>query len=78
MELQKFSYDNRMTRNFAIATIVWGVVGLCVGLLIALQIFIPAMNFGLEFTTFGRTRPVHTNAVIFAFVGNAIFTAVYY
>jgi len=78
MELQKFSYDNRMTRNFAIATIVWGVVGLCVGLLIALQIYIPAMNFGLEFTTFGRTRPVHTNAVIFAFVGNAIFTAVYY
>jgi len=78
MELQKFSYDNRMTRNFAIATIVWGVVGLCVGLLIALQIYIPAMNFGLEFTTFGRTRPVHTNAIIFAFVGNAIFTAVYY
>lgn len=78
MELQKFSYDNRMTRNFAIATIVWGVVGLLAGLLIALQIYIPAMNFGLEFTTFGRTRPVHTNAVIFAFVGNAIFTAVYY
>ena len=78
MELQKFSYDNRMTRNFAIATIVWGVVGLLAGLLIALQIFIPAMNFGLEFTTFGRTRPVHTNAIIFAFVGNAIFTAVYY
>jgi cytochrome c oxidase cbb3-type subunit I/II len=78
MELQKFSYDNRMTRNFAIATIVWGVVGLLAGLLVALQIFIPSLNFGLEFTTFGRTRPVHTNAVIFAFVGNAIFTAVYY
>jgi len=78
MELQKFSYDNRMTRNFAIATMVWGVVGLLAGLLIAFQIFIPAMNFGLEFTTFGRTRPVHTNAIIFAFVGNAIFTGVYY
>lgn len=78
MELQKFSYDNRITRNFAIATLVWGVVGLVAGLLVALQIFIPSMNFGLEFTTFGRTRPVHTNAVIFAFVGNAIFTAVYY
>lgn len=78
MELQKFSYDNRLTRNFAIATIVWGVVGLLAGLLIALQIFIPSMNFSLEFTTFGRTRPLHTNAVIFAFVGNAIFTAVYY
>lgn len=78
MELQKFSYDNRMTRNFAIATIVWGVVGLLMGLIVALQIFLPWMNFGLEFTTFGRTRPLHTNAVIFAFVGNAIFTAVYY
>lgn len=78
MELEKFTYDNRIARNFALATIVWGVVGLLIGLVIALQIFIPAMNFGLEFTTFGRTRPVHTNAVIFAFVGNAIFTAVYY
>ncbi len=78
MELEKFSYDNKITRNFAVATIVWGVVGLLVGVVVALQIFIPAMNFGLEFTTFGRTRPVHTNAVIFAFVGNAIFAAVYY
>ncbi len=78
MELEKFMYDNRISRNFAFATIVWGAVGLLVGLLIALQIFIPEMNFSLEFTTFGRTRPVHTNAVIFAFVGNAIFTAVYY
>ncbi|SFF63063.1 cytochrome-c oxidase, cbb3-type subunit I [Sunxiuqinia elliptica] len=78
MELQKFTYDNKITRNFAVATIVWGVVGLLAGLLVALQIFIPEMNFSLEYTTFGRTRPVHTNAVIFAFVGNAIFTAVYY
>lgn len=78
MEIQKFSYDNRYTRNFAIATIIWGLVGLLAGLLIAFQIYIPAMNFGIEFTTFGRTRPVHTNAVIFAFVGNAIFTAIYY
>ncbi|WP_339734087.1 cytochrome-c oxidase, cbb3-type subunit I [uncultured Sunxiuqinia sp.] len=78
MELQKFTYDNRITRDFAVATIVWGVVGMLVGLLVALQIFIPEMNFNLEYTTFGRTRPVHTNAVIFAFVGNAIFTAVYY
>ncbi len=78
MEVQKFTYDNKITRNFAVATLVWGVVGLLVGLLVALQIFIPEMNFSLEFTTFGRTRPLHTNAVIFAFVGNAIFTAVYY
>lgn len=78
MELQKFTYDNRIARDFTLATIFWGVVGLLAGLLIALQIFIPSMNFGIEFTTFGRTRPVHTNAVIFAFVGNAFFTAVYY
>ena len=78
MELEKFSYDNKISRNFAIATIVWGVVGLLMGVIVALQIFIPEMNFSLEFTTFGRTRPVHTNAAIFAFVGNAIFTAVYY
>ncbi|HKJ41623.1 MAG TPA: cytochrome-c oxidase, cbb3-type subunit I [Sunxiuqinia sp.] len=78
MELQKFAYDNKITRNFAVATIVWGVVGMLVGLLVAFQIFLPQMNFSLSFTTFGRTRPVHTNAVIFAFVGNAIFTAVYY
>lgn len=78
MELEQFKYDNKITRNFAIATVVWGVVGLLMGLIVALQIFIPAMNFSLEFTTFGRTRPLHTNAAIFAFVGNAIFTAVYY
>lgn len=78
MELEQFKYDNKITRNFAVATMVWGVVGLLAGLLVALQIFIPAMNFNLEFTTFGRTRPLHTNAAIFAFVGNAIFTAVYY
>lgn len=78
MELEKFMYDNRITRNFAYATIVWGVVGLLMGLIVALQIFLPEMNFNLEFTTFGRTRPVHTNAAIFAFVGNAIFTGVYY
>lgn len=78
MELEQFKYDNKITRNFAVATMVWGVVGLLAGLLVALQIFLPAMNFNLEFTTFGRTRPLHTNAAIFAFVGNAIFTAVYY
>jgi len=78
MELEKFHYDNKIVKLFAFATILWGVVGLLVGLLVALQIFTPALNFGLEFTTFGRTRPLHTNAAIFAFVGNGIFTAVYY
>jgi len=78
MELQKFYYDNKIVRLFAYATILWGVVGMLVGLLAAFQIMFPALNFGLEFTTFGRVRPVHTNAVIFAFVGNGIFAGVYY
>jgi cytochrome c oxidase cbb3-type subunit I/II len=75
---ENFNYDNRTVYWFAAASIVWGLVGMTVGLLVALQIFIPEMNLGMEFTTFGRTRPLHTNAVIFAFVGNAIFAGVYY
>ncbi|MCO6499054.1 MAG: cytochrome-c oxidase, cbb3-type subunit I [Vicingus serpentipes] len=77
-QLEKFYYDNKIVKMFAYATILWGVVGMLVGLLVAFQIYIPALNFNLEFTTFGRTRPLHTNAVIFAFVGNGIFTGVYY
>ncbi|HOZ85827.1 MAG TPA: cytochrome-c oxidase, cbb3-type subunit I [Niabella sp.] len=78
MELEKFSYDNRIPKMFAIATITWGVVGMLVGVIAAFQLAFPVLNLGIEYTTFGRLRPVHTNAVIFAFVGNAIFTAVYY
>jgi cytochrome c oxidase cbb3-type subunit I/II len=78
MQVEKFYYDNRIVKNFAFATILWGVVGMIAGLLIAVQIYLPAANFGLPFTTFGRVRPVHTNAVIFAFVGNGIFMGVYY
>jgi len=78
MELQTFSYDNRIVKNFAIATVVWGFVGMLVGLLAAIDLLHPAANFGLPYTTFGRIRPLHTNAVIFAFVGNAIFMGVYY
>lgn len=78
MQLEKFSYDNKIVRNFAFATIIWGVIGMLVGLTAALQLVWPSINFGLEFTTFGRIRPLHTNAVVFAFVGNGIFTGVYY
>src|SRR6478736_3872093 len=78
MQLERFSYDNAIVRNFAFATMIWGVIGMLVGLTAALQLAWPALNFGLEFTTFGRIRPLHTNAVIFAFVGNGIFTGVYY
>ncbi len=78
MQLEKFNYDNKTVRNFGIATVVWGIVGMTVGLLIAMQLFKPSMNMGSQYTTFGRVRPLHTNAVIFAFVGNAIFMGVYY
>ncbi|HZH55293.1 MAG TPA: cytochrome-c oxidase, cbb3-type subunit I, partial [Sphingobacteriaceae bacterium] len=78
MQLEQFNYDNKIVRDFGIATIVWGLVGMSVGLLIALQLVWPVFNFELQYTTFGRIRPVHTNAVIFAFVGNAIFMGVYY
>ena len=60
MEMEKFSYDNRIVRNFAIATMIWGVVGMLVGLLIAFQIYLPVLNFGLPYTTFSRLRPLHT------------------
>lgn len=78
MELETFSYDNRIVRKFAIATIVWGFVGMLVGLLVAFDLVFPSWSLGLPFTTFGRIRPLHTNAVIFAFVGNAIFMGLYY
>lgn len=57
---------------------VWGIIGMSVGLLVALQLIWPEFNLSNQFTTFGRVRPVHTNAVIFAFVGNAIFMGIYY
>jgi cytochrome c oxidase cbb3-type subunit I/II len=76
--LDRFAYDNRTVRDFAVATVVWGVIGMLVGVLVASQLFAPVMNLGTEYTTFGRIRPLHTNAVIFAFVGNAIFCGVYY
>lgn len=76
--MEKFSYDNKIVKWFAFATIFWGLIGMTVGLLVALQMVFPALNFNTSFTTFGRVRPVHTNAVIFAFVGNGIFMGVYY
>jgi cytochrome c oxidase cbb3-type subunit I/II len=78
MEVQKFSYDNRIVRDFAIASVIFGIIGMLVGLLVAFEIFTPSLNGGIQYMTFGRIRPLHTNAVIFAFVGNAIFAGVYY
>lgn len=78
MEIEKFQYDNKIVKQFAYATILWGVVGMLAGLVAALQLIWPVLNFETAQTTFGRVRPVHTNAVIFAFVGNGIFMGVYY
>lgn len=78
MKIDHFEYDNKIVRNFAIATIIFGLVGMLVGLLIAMQLYMPSMNMGSQYTSFGRVRPLHTNAIIFAFVGNAIFMGVYY
>jgi cytochrome c oxidase cbb3-type subunit I/II len=77
MTTEKFSYDNTSVRNFALAALIFGVVGMLVGIIIAIQLVYPPLNF-VEWHTFGRLRPLHTNAVIFAFVGNGIFMGVYY
>ncbi|SIT79932.1 cytochrome-c oxidase, cbb3-type subunit I [Pontibacter indicus] len=76
--IESFFYDNKIVRDFGIATVFWGVAGMIIGTLIAFQLANPDMNLGNQYTTFGRIRPLHTNAVIFAFVGNAIFMGVYY
>ena len=78
MKIESFKYDNRIVRAFAIATVIWGLVGMSAGLLAAIQLFWPEANLSLQFVTFGRLRPLHTNAVIFAFVGNGMFMGVYY
>ncbi|MFZ1689288.1 MAG: cytochrome-c oxidase, cbb3-type subunit I [Flavobacteriales bacterium] len=75
--IERFQYDNRIVKNFLFITILWGVVGMLVGLIAALQLVIPEFNLASWFA-FGRLRPLHTNAVIFAFVGNGIFAGVYY
>ena len=78
MELEQFSYDNKVVRNFLYASAIFGIVGMLVGLLLACQLVWPQLNFGISYTSFGRIRPLHTNAIIFAFVGNGLFAGVYY
>lgn len=77
LQVEKFYYDNQTVRNFAFATITWGVVGMLAGLYVALELVFPSLNF-IQYAGFGRLRPLHTNAVIFAFVGNGTFMGVYY
>ena len=71
-------YDDAVVRKFFIATVIWGVVGMLVGVIIALQLAWWPANLSWPYTTFSRLRPLHTNAVIFAFAGNAVFCAIYY
>jgi len=78
MEMQQFHYDNKIVKNFIYATILWGVVGMTVGLMIAYLFVFPNYMEGIPWLSFGRLRPLHTNAVIFAFVGNAMFAGIYY
>src|SRR4051812_43346435 len=78
MNIETFKYDNRIVRAFSIATVIWAIVGMSAGLLAAVQLFWPEANLSLQFVSFGRLRPLHTNAVIFAFVGNGMFMGIYY
>lgn len=77
MNVEKFAYDNTIVKKFALATVIWGIIGMLVGLIVACQLVWPQLNL-TSWLTFGRIRPLHTNAVIFAFVGNGIFAGVYY
>src|SRR5690554_2680195 len=72
------TYNYKVVRQFAIMTVVWGIVGMGVGVLIAAQLVWPALNFDIPWLTYGRIRPLHTNAVIFAFGGCALFATSYY
>jgi cytochrome c oxidase cbb3-type subunit I/II len=76
--MTQVAYDDAIVRKFVLATLLWGVVGMLVGIIIALELAWPPLNGGLPWITFGRLRPLHTNAVIFAFAGNAIFAGIYY
>ncbi|MDX2130530.1 MAG: cytochrome-c oxidase, cbb3-type subunit I [Planctomycetota bacterium] len=76
--LERVVYDDAIVRLFVVATMVWGLVATLAGVFIAIQMAFPAANMGVEWLSFGRLRPLHTNAAIFAFAGNAIFAAIYY
>jgi len=78
MEMQQFYYDNKIVKKFIYASIVFGLVGMLVGLILATLYLFPNLTDGISFLSYGRLRPLHTNAVIFAFVGNAMFAGVYY
>jgi len=72
------NYNYRVVKQFAIATVVWGVIGMLAGVFIAAQLAWPALNFDIPWLTYGRPRPLHTNAVIFAFGICGLFPTAYY
>jgi len=72
------TYNYKVVRQFALMTVVWGIVGMLVGVIIAAQLAWPELNFDIPWLTYGRLRPLHTNAVIFAFGGSALFACSYY
>ena len=78
MNADRTTYNYTVVRQFAVMTVVWGIVGMLVGVLIAAQLVWPALNFDIPWLTYGRLRPLHTNAVIFAFGGCALFATSYY
>ena len=71
-------YDDSVSRGFLFAAVIWGFLGMAIGLLIALQLSFWQLNFDKPWLTFSRVRPVHTNAMIFALVGNMMFAGIYY
>ncbi len=78
VQMESYSYDDDIVRKFATATLVWALIATLAGLLVAVMLVLPKLFDALEWMTFGRLRPLHTNAAIFAFAGNGIFAAVYY
>ncbi len=76
--MQQETYNYRVVRQFAVMTVVWGIVGMLVGVIIAAQLAFPTLTDGISWLSYGRLRPLHTNAVIFAFGGSALFATSYY
>ena len=78
LKTQSVTYYDDVIRKFSIMAVIWGVVGMLVGVIIASQLVWPELNLGLPWTSFGRLRPLHTNAVIFAFGGCTLFATSYF
>ncbi len=72
------AYNDKVVKQFAFMTVIWGIVGMLVGVIIAAELIWPTLNFDLPYLSYGRLRPLHTNAVIFAFGGSGLFAASYY